>query len=125
PPQQRISSVDLLGTAASMSRSMIPLPRCSAPAAWASFHSLSSRTSISFACGFAARRSRVSATFISLIRLFASLTILRKPAECFILVLSSVGSWSRYRERWPPAERLADLDRRVDRYPVATAHWLN
>src|SRR6266705_6251115 len=67
-----------------MSRSMMPLPRCSAPAACASFHSLSSRTSINFAAGLELRRSRVSSTLISLTRLFASSTIFRKPSECFM-----------------------------------------
>src|SRR5215813_164708 len=68
-----------------MSRSMMPLPRCSAPAACAACHSLSSRTSINCTDLSAAKRDRVSSTVTSRMRLLASFTSFRKPSECFMM----------------------------------------
>src|SRR5579871_2471493 len=65
-----------------MSRSMMPLPRCVAPAACPAAHSLSSRTSI--------RRCPPRGSFwyswmlICLTRDFASLTRARNPSLCFL-----------------------------------------
>src|ERR1017187_8852787 len=84
PPQYRISLVSLSGTLVSMSRSMMPLPRCTAPATFPAAHSLSSRVSTRTCASPPSRIFRYPARSISWTRVLASFTSFRNSGLCAI-----------------------------------------
>src|SRR6266851_8449410 len=87
PPQYKIIFVAISGTWVSISRSIIPLPMCTAPGKCPFAHSLSSRTSTSKKFSPPCIRRFTSVTFVSFTRVFASLTSFRNCGECFMEIL--------------------------------------
>src|SRR6267154_1837992 len=90
PPQYKIIFLAVSGTWVSISRSIIPLPMCTAPGKCPFAHSLSSLTSTKRNFSPLPMRCRTSATFVSLTRVFASLTSFRNCGECFMEILPFV-----------------------------------